>query len=716
MSKEKPTTALMGPPLVWTRRRSDRAHLARRAELYASPGWHTALAQFASTTGLAVTLFDMEGQMRAGPYTPTPLTERLSAAGCWDEPDGVCLAKDREAARACTEQGNMECCEGLETLALFAIPARLKGDVIGAIVAGWVFDNFPDPIVTDRLAKRINVSFPELWQIVRQQPPVSREKLKIYAEMLQTLSDSFVQERAETLHEQAQARELVALNQSALALAAATCIEEIGAAVVEAVMTLTEADGTRLLVVADEGAWSPAAQQGHDISQERRAITSSLRVPVKGADGALLGMIEISGASELAAANAQAQLAALAAQAAVALQKFRLFADLQRERSLLERANRTKDEFLSVLSHELRTPLTPILGWISMLRQRPMPSDQVEDAYEAIERNARQELHLVNEMLDLSRILNDKIHLETDLINPTDALASAFAAAQTMTVERDLHLELEASQNLPHITADPKRLQQALGNLISNAVKFTGDGGHITLGARLGADASVEFFVTDTGVGIRPEALSHIFDRFQQGDSSTTRRYGGLGIGLSVVRGLVEMHGGRAWAESEGEGHGSTFIISFPATKASARRVEEQMKRSVVERSRNAGVGQPSGGARVLVVDDDPDTLTVVRMMLENAGYELETADSVKSALEAARRFVPDVIVSDIGLPEADGFEFLKRVREETLLAAAPVIALTGYATTIDREAVLGAGFAAHLAKPIEPRALVAALDDALNK
>jgi len=606
-------------------------------------------------------------------------------------------------------------------LALFAVPLHFEGSAIGAIAAGWNFDTFPDPVSTDRLAHQIKVPFTELWQIARQQPPISREKLAICAGLLQTLCASFVQERAETLNEQAQARELRALNQLAQALSAATCVEELGAAVVEASLALAQTKDARLLVVGSDGAWRTAAARGldeddHQSSPERRAVTSRLRIPVEAPDGELLGMIEISETNDFPATKYQVQMSALAAQTAVALQKLRLFADLEHERSRLERANRTKDEFLSVLSHELRTPLTPILGWVAMLERGGMKDNPeiLSNALEAIKRNARQELHLIDEMLDLSRILNEKVLLEPELINPTDALAATFAVAQTLAAQRELYLKLDAGQNLPLISADPKRLQQILSNLVANAVKFTSDGGTITIGARRAGEQAVEFVITDTGIGISPETLSHIFDRFQQGDSTTTRRFGGLGIGLSVVRGLAEMHGGRVWAESEGDGHGATFVVRFPVASVPEWRMEEQAKmRQVIDQK--LGERKPQRTGRVLIVDDSPDTLAVLKAMIETTGYEAETATSVVAALETARRFKPDIVISDIGMPEADGFEFLQKLREEATFADLPVIALTGYASPLDREAALSAGFAAHLPKPVEPPTLAAILNEVLS-
>ncbi len=711
------------PPGGWMRRRTDRGLMEQQEKMLASPGWRAALEQFARATGLVVSLFDAKAGLRLGPFIPTPLGERFLEVGCWRAPAGFCLKNDVEAVRAAlADEGSTVHHTALGALALFAAPLRFEGNRIGAVVAGWVFNTFPDPVLTDRLAKELGVPFPELWQIVRQQLPVSPEKLKTYSELLLTICDLFLQERAETLQEQEQSRELLVLNESAKQLASALTAEEIGRAVVQAVIAFTDTKEARFLVMDEKGSWQTAAEERVEkasvAERERRAIISNLRVPVDASDGSPLGMIELSEPRQMPAEHYRTQLSALAAQTAVALQKVRLIDALESERAQLERANRTKDEFLAVLSHEMRTPLTPILGWVSMLRQGALRADKetVESALAAIERNARQELHLVDEMLDLSRILNNKVVLDPMPINPTEALTSIFTTAQTLTASRELQLELDASQSLPFVNADPQRLQQVLINLVSNAVKFTGDGGRITIGTRMGESGDVEFFVCDTGVGIRPEALPYIFDRFQQADQSTTRRYGGLGIGLSVVRGLVELHGGRVWAQSDGDGCGSTFVVSFPALSSYNSKKQPERETALKTEAKRIDDAKRHAGVRVLVVDDSPDTLAVLKTMMEAAGYQVETASSAHSAVGAAASFKPDIIISDLGMPDTDGFELLRTLREDSGLADTPVIALTGYAMQVDRDATLHAGFAAHLAKPIEQAALVSTLDELLEK
>ncbi|HUE81792.1 MAG TPA: ATP-binding protein [Pyrinomonadaceae bacterium] len=583
-----------------------RSQAGWQGEMFASRSWRTALEQFARATSLSVTLFDRDLELRMGPFIASPLTKLLADTDCWNKDEGYCSRVEVTVARSALKAGSIVHHSESGMLALCALPLYFEKELIGVVVSGWALANFPDPVLTDRFAKRIDAAFQELWQTVRQQAPVSKEKLQIYGELLNSLCVSFIHERAENLSEQEQSRELLALNESAKRLAIATSAEEIGEVAVDAVINLSGADSARL-VLREGSEWHTAASRersdaGHLRGPGDIEITQTLRIPLEAEQGATLGVIELSVDMTFDEARHRTHLPALAAQTAIALQKLALIEDLKRERASLERANRSKDEFLALLSHELRTPLTPIMGWVSMLRDGADKHTEstIQTALAAIERNACQELHLVNEMLDLSRILNDKIVLELELLDPNDVLASAFANARLLIGTRNLKLELDVSPDLPRITADPSRLQQVLTNLMSNAVKFTEDGGSIVLGARVASETCVEFFIKDSGVGIRPEILPHIFERFRQADSSTSRQYGGLGIGLSVVRGLVELHGGTVWAKSEGEGRGASFIVSLPISATGVRATSA--KREELRTHPNQIEVRRSG--RVLVVDD----------------------------------------------------------------------------------------------------------------
>jgi signal transduction histidine kinase len=678
-------------------------------QLIESPGWHTSLAQFARTTGLAVALYDVHEQLKAGPFVSNPLAARLCDDGAWAS-EGIALRLEREIAHDAMSAAGMVHRRVLESLALFAVPLSIGPQVVGAVVAGWVFDTFPDPVATDRLAHAVDMSYPELWQIVRQQSPVSTEKLGTFSEMLATLTDLFVRERAETLREQEQSRGLRALYHSAQRLASANTVEAIGDAALDAVVSLAGASSARLLV-ADGDGWRSVASRGqdespaHNGSPRQRSITSTLRVPVESADGSLLAVIEIGDAERFNDVRRRTQISALAAQTAVALHKTNLIEDLRLEREQLSQANRSKDLFLATLSHELRTPLTPILNWVTILGETDETDIELwRTGVDAIDRCARQELHLVEEMLDLTRILNDKIVLEPTSVDVLHALSIALSAASGTAKARNIALRIEAPADVPPILADPSRLHQVLNNLLSNAIKFTPDGGTVTLGARVGAE-TVEISVSDTGIGIAPEHLGSIFHRFQQVDSTSKRRHGGLGIGLSVVKGLIELHGGSVRVDST-LGNGSTFTITMPQASPSATVIAqpEMLAPAVVLD------GRPREG-KILIVDDAVDTLVSIGMLLERAGYTVTTAGSASEAIAAARADVPDIIISDLGMPELDGYDLLRILREDERFVRTPVIALTGFATLQDREAALQAGFAAHLPKPVDLPVLLKVLD-----
>jgi signal transduction histidine kinase/CheY-like chemotaxis protein len=681
----------------------------RPRQLLESPGWHTSLAQFARTTGLSVALYDAREDLKAGPFAPSPLAARLFEDGAWETAAGLAIRAERELARDAMESGALAHGRVLDSLALFAVPVMLGSQTLGAVVAGWAFATFPDPVATDRMAAAIGMSFPELWHIVRQQSPVSQEKLGTFAEMLATLTDLFARERAETLREQEHSRGLRALYHSAQRLAAANTVEAIGEAALDAVMSLSGASSVRLLV-ADGDGWRAAAGRGFEDARgdrgERRAITSTLRVPVESADGTLLAVIEIGDAERFNDLRRRTQISALAAQTAVALDKTNLIEDLRLEREHLAQANRSKDLFLATLSHELRTPLTPILNWVTILGETDAHDRDLWMAgVEAIERCARQELHLVEEMLDLTRILNDKIVLEPVAVDVMNALSYAVATATPSASQRNIAMRIEAPSEVPPILADPGRLQQVLGNLIANAIKFTPDGGAVTLGARVDAD-TVDLTVSDTGIGIAPEHLSTIFDRFQQVDATSKRRHGGLGIGLAVVKGLVELHGGTVRVDST-VGEGSVFTITLPQASAASDAIA---RTELPAPSESDDAGGPRSG-HVLIVDDAVDTLVSIGMLLERAGYSVTTAGSANEALASVRESAPDVIISDLGMPELDGFDLLRMLREDLRLDSTPVIALTGFATLQDREAALQAGFAAHLPKPVDLPVLLRVLD-----
>jgi signal transduction histidine kinase len=387
-----------------------------------------------------------------------------------------------------------------------------------------------------------------------------------------------------------------------------------------------------------------------------------------------------------------------------------LFQREQEARRKAEEANRIKDEFLSTVSHELRTPLNAILGWTWLLASKEMTGDDLQRAVATIERNARAQSQIIDDLLDVSRIITGKLRLKVgglDLIQVIEAAVdSARPAADAKAIVLDLHLDPEAA----HLAGDPGRLQQVVWNLLSNAVKFTPAGGRVEIRLdREGYDARLR--VTDSGMGISPDFLDYVFDRFRQADSSTTRTHGGLGLGLSIVRHLVELHGGTVAAESPGEGKGATFTVRLPMARPLRKEPMTEPAPAVgPPPAYDDGAGRLDG-RKVLLVDDERDALEVVSAALEQLGARVASAGSAAEAMREIRRFAPDVLVADIGMPEEDGYSLIRRIRQlDGELGGVPAVALTAYAGEADRQRALSAGFQLHLPKPVEPRELAAAV------
>ena len=374
-----------------------------------------------------------------------------------------------------------------------------------------------------------------------------------------------------------------------------------------------------------------------------------------------------------------------------------------------EEANRIKDDFLATVSHELRTPLNAILGWSRMLRAGTLDEARTARALEAIERNAQVQTELVNDILDVSRIISGKLRLQIGpLALPRiveDGIETLRAAAEAKGVELVSNME---GWTPCEVFGDSARVQQVLWNLLTNAVKFTGKGGRVTAGLRV-KDAHAEITVSDTGKGISPEFLPFVFDRFRQADSSLTREYTGLGLGLAIVRHLVELHGGRVNAEST-VGVGSTFTVRLPVGGADVRATEPEWLDHDAPKGRMAIEPPSLKGVTVLLVEDTEDARDMVTLLLEQYGAKVTAVDSADQALEAIACSVPDVIVSDIGLPHKDGYALIRAISALAPESGGqvPAIAVTGYARVEDGKRALAEGFQMHLAKPVEPNELVA--------
>jgi PAS domain S-box-containing protein len=378
----------------------------------------------------------------------------------------------------------------------------------------------------------------------------------------------------------------------------------------------------------------------------------------------------------------------------------------QTARAEAERANRIKDEFLAVLSHELRSPLNPILGWSQLLVGGKLNATKSAKAFETIERNARLQSQLIEDLLDVSRILQGKLRLNVAPINLATLIPSAVETVQLAAEAKKIQIQTILNTDAGQVLGDTSRLQQIVWNLLSNAVKFTPEGGRVEV--RLWQiERHAQIQVIDTGKGIIPDFLPYVFDHFRQEDGATTRKFGGLGLGLAIVRQLIELHGGTVFAESAGEGQGATFTVRLPLLNDDSRRQEEEAVNGVASLALSSF---PLAGLRILVVDDEIDSRDFVAFVLEEAGAEVISLSSAAEALQSIEQTAPDLLVSDIGMPQMDGYMLINRIRTQLapeyrqLLA----IALTAYAGEANERQVLQAGFDKHLAKPIDPTQLVA--------
>ncbi|WAL62646.1 ATP-binding protein [Thermocoleostomius sinensis] len=378
----------------------------------------------------------------------------------------------------------------------------------------------------------------------------------------------------------------------------------------------------------------------------------------------------------------------------------------QQARAEAELANRSKDEFLATLSHELRTPLTPILGWTKVLQTKQLSADKYQEALDAIEQSAKRQAQLVDDLLDLSRIVQGKLTLNLTFVSLITPIAAALETVGLSADAKSIRLETNLDPTVGQIMGDVGRLQQVIWNLLSNAIKFTPEGGQIYVGLER-VDRYAQITIRDTGQGIDPDLLPFIFERFRQGDGSITRQYGGLGLGLSIARQLVEAHGGTITAASQGNNQGATFTVRLPLVSHSP-----SFKLSIAPTMQRFDLS----GIRVLVVEDEPATLKFIAFVLEQEGATVTAVTSAQAALDALEfntvETSPfDVLVCDIGMQDMDGYTLLRQIRSSSApYQSIYAIALTAYATEANRQQSLVAGFQQHLAKPIEPAMLAAAI------
>ncbi|HEY8559535.1 MAG TPA: PAS domain S-box protein [Pyrinomonadaceae bacterium] len=407
----------------------------------------------------------------------------------------------------------------------------------------------------------------------------------------------------------------------------------------------------------------------------------------------------------------RAFMTALSQQCAQALERTRLYETEQKLRVQAEAANRMKDEFLATVSHELRTPLNSILGWSQMLRSNNLDAAAAERALATIERNARAQTQLIDDLLDVSRIITGKLRLSVSAVDLTTVAAAAADALRPAIEAKNIRLQTSLDRRAGFIPGDADRLQQVIWNLLSNAVKFTPEGGRVRIGIER-IDSHVEIVVSDTGIGIDEEFLPHVFDRFRQFDGSKTRRQGGLGLGLAIVRQLVELHGGMVRAENNREGRGATFTVTLPlSSPEKEQRSDESQLYSAVQSGASPERSAELSGLRILIVDDQTDSLDLLSVILGSCNAAVATAGSASEAFRRIQQERFDLVISDIGMPDEDGFSLIGKIRALPTERGGktPAIALTAYASTEDRILALNAGFQMHFSKPVEPRELIAA-------
>jgi len=449
------------------------------------------------------------------------------------------------------------------------------------------------------------------------------------------------------------------------------------------------------------------------MAKDGRQLHVSLTIsPIKDANGYVVGASKIArDITERKQAEKALEEARKITDLANA-ERQRLLESERAARSEAERANRMKDEFLATLSHELRTPLNAVLGWATTLRAASPRSQDLVQGLEAIERNARVQAQIIDDLLDMSRIISGKVRLDVQRLNLPAIVTEAIETVRSAASAKGVGLQTMIDPLNAPFSGDPNRLQQVFWNLLNNAIKFTPKGGRIQLLLKR-QDSNVEISIIDTGEGISPEFLPYIFNRFEQADASTTRRHGGLGLGLAIVKHLIELHGGTVRAKSGGAGKGATFIVSLPVTAVQPPRVESEDERSQSKPWDLPFLPETSlKDVNVLVIDDESDACNLLKLLLKSAGASVYLAQSADQGMEQLITKPVDVLICDIGMPGVDGYTFIRRVRtlDDPQKSEVAAVALTAYARLEDRTEAIRAGFQNHLLKPVEPAELLAVI------
>ena len=450
----------------------------------------------------------------------------------------------------------------------------------------------------------------------------------------------------------------------------------------------------------------PKVDLGFEI--DPRLPRSSLAAPMA-VMGRIVGAVEVQSWELAAFGQRHATRLRMAANlAGIAVENVRLLERERGARAAAEEASRLKDEFLAMVSHELRTPLTSIFGWTRLLRTEELDAGTLARALETIERNARSQARLIDDLLEVSSMIRGNLRLEARPVELAQVIEAAIHSLRPAADAKAIRIDYTFEPGIGLISGDPDRLQQVVWNVLSNAIKFTSPRGRVEVRVRR-VDRSAEIRVSDTGQGISPAFLPYVFDRFRQADSTITRLHGGLGLGLSIVRELVELHGGTVHAESRGEGRGATFTIHLPIS--TDRTEVGQPARSHQAPGTATSPDDPAqlNGLQVLVVEDEPDTRELLTLVLAERGARVTVARSADEALAALERFTPDVLLSDIGMPAENGYALIGKVRAlGPDRGAIPAVALTAHAGIEHRVRALAAGYQMHVRKPVEPGELVA--------
>jgi PAS domain S-box-containing protein len=465
----------------------------------------------------------------------------------------------------------------------------------------------------------------------------------------------------------------------------------------------------RYPIITDEQLVASARDAEHLRILRELGLKSAIVVPLE-THGRILGAITFVSAESGRIYRATDQILAeeLARRAALAIDNAHLYEVAQQERATAQSASRLKDEFLATLSHELRTPLNAILGWSRMLRTSNLNPTTIKNALETIERNAKLQTQLVEDILNVSKIINGKLRLNIRPINLIPVIYNALEPLEAAINAKGITLKTNLDGSIGFVAGDSDRLQQVIWNVLSNAVKFTPEGGQIEIHLEQ-VDTCSQIKICDTGIGIKADFLAHVFERFSQADGSTTRKYGGLGLGLAVARHLIELHGGSIQAESPGEGQGTTFTISLPLlpTRSKPLTVEQS---SCQENDNSEVIDNRAilDGLRILMVEDEEDGRELVTFILQSYGADVIAVSSVSDALKELAQEIPDLLISDISMPNENGYDLIRQVRSLTPAQGGqiPAIALTAYASEEERQQAIDCGFQAHISKPIEPDCL----------